>query len=105
MQQIQKLKEMKLSELANLDANVCVSITLGDLREFLASVVAEAEAARPVVEEEKYLTIKDVCGILGVTKGTLWRWDKSGYLKAIRIGRNPQYRMSDINHLREGKGA
>lgn len=96
---------MNIRQLLESNASVSVCVSLADLKEFVAEMVAEAEAARPVVEEEKYLTIKDVCGILGVTKGTLWRWDKSGYLKAIRIGRNPQYRMSDINHLREGKEA
>lgn len=96
---------MNIRELLESNASVSVCVSLADLKEFVREMVAEAEAARPVVEEEKYLTIKDVCGILGVTKGTLWRWDKSGYLKAIRIGRNPQYRLSDINNLREGKEA
>ena len=95
---------MRLSELSNLDANVCVSITLSDLREFLASVVAEAEAAKPS-EEEKYLSADEVAKELQVTKPTLWRWDKIGYLQPIKIGRRIMYRLSDINNLREGKEA
>lgn len=96
---------MTISELSNLDANVCVSITLSDLREFFASVVAEAEAAKPSEEEEKYLSADEVAKELQVTKPTLWRWDKIGYLQPIKIGRRIMYRLSDINNLREGKGA
>ncbi len=41
---------------------------------------------------KKYLTIKEVSGLLGVTPLTLRNWDKSGKLKAYRNPIN-NYRM------------
>lgn len=38
------------------------------------------------MERSKLLTINQVAKILGVLPPTLRRWDKSGKLKAVRIG-------------------
>lgn len=89
---------MNLEQLSNLNANVCVSITLSDLREFLSSVAAEAEAAKPV-EEEKYLTTDEVSKLLNVSQNTLWRWNRDKYLCHTKIGRTPFYLKSDVDSL------
>ena len=95
---------MKLSELSNLDANVCVSITLSDLREFLVSVMAEVQGAKPA-KEELYLSTDEVAKELQVTKPTLWRWNKNCYLQPVKIGRKLLYRKSDVDALLEREGA
>jgi len=48
--------------------------------------------------EKKYLTIKEVAKILGVTPQTLRNWDKSGKLKALRnpINNYRVYRAYDV---------
>ncbi|MBI2315415.1 helix-turn-helix domain-containing protein [Candidatus Daviesbacteria bacterium] len=53
------------------------------------------------MERSQLLTINQVAKILGVVPPTLRRWDKSGKLKAIRIGNKHgvgerQYRGEDI---------
>ena len=40
---------------------------------------------------------------LGVDLSTLWRWDRSGYLKPVRIGRSVYYRLSDIEARERGE--
>jgi len=40
---------------------------------------------------------------LGVNLSTLWRWDQSGYLRPIRIGRSVYYRLSDIEARERGE--
>jgi len=95
---------MKLSELSNLDANVCVSITLSDLREFLISVMAEVQGAKPA-KEKLYLSTDEVAKELQVTKPTLWRWNKNCYLQPVKIGRKLLYRKSDVDALLEKEGA
>ena len=40
---------------------------------------------------------------LGVDLSTLWRWDKSGYLKPIRIGRTIYYKVSDLEARERGE--
>ncbi|RHL78277.1 DNA-binding protein [Parabacteroides distasonis] len=49
-----------------------------------------------------YLTAKETSDKLGVDVSTLWRWDKSGYLKKIKVGNAIRYRLSDVNKLMEG---
>ncbi|MCL5071302.1 MAG: helix-turn-helix domain-containing protein [Actinobacteria bacterium] len=53
------------------------------------------------MERSKLLTINQVAKILGVLPPTLRRWDKSGKLKAIRVGNKKgvgerKYRREDI---------
>ena len=92
---------MNINELSNLSANVSVCVTLADLREFVSELVAEA-AAKPHQEEEKFLSVDEVCEILHVSSNTLWRWGKTGYLKSVKVGRTPMYKQSDIDNLRQG---
>jgi excisionase family DNA binding protein len=52
-------------------------------------------------EEKKYLTVKEVAEILGVTPLTVRNWDKSGKLKAIRhpINNYRIYKLEDIENF------
>lgn len=52
-------------------------------------------------KEEKLLTIKQVAELLGVTEPTLWRWNKEGILKKVKVGNKVRYRESDINKVLE----
>jgi len=60
-------------------------------------------------EAPRYLTVKQVAKLLGVTPLTVRNWDKSGKLKAIRhpINNYRLYRLEDIENflkkLKEGK--
>lgn len=51
--------------------------------------------------EKKYLTVKEVAGLLGVTPLTLRNWDKKGKLKARRnpINNYRVYKREDIEEL------
>lgn len=95
---------MNLKELSNLNASVAVMVSLADLKEFVCELMAEA-AAKPVEEPERYLSIDEVCEMLHVSSNTLWRWNKNHYLHSVKVGRTPMYRLSEINNLRQGKGA
>ena len=54
-----------------------VMVSVADLKEFALNVVAEAMAAKEAEKkEEKYLTPDDVADMVGVSKNTLWRWEK-----------------------------
>jgi excisionase family DNA binding protein len=49
----------------------------------------------------KLLTLRQAAEILNVHIETLRRWDKSGRLKAVRIGgrKDRRYKIEDINRL------
>ena len=52
-------------------------------------------------KEEKFLTIKQVAELLGVTEPTLWRWNKEGVLKRVKVGNKVRYKESDVNKVLE----
>lgn len=75
-----------------------VRISLQDLQEaadILAERVAQKLGAARVFNDE-LMSSDDVARQLGVSKMTLWRWDKIGYLKAIKVGKQRRYRRQDI---------
>ncbi len=96
----------KLFELAN-SANISVTISAEELRGFFKEIVrAHDEEERARVENEKdgdkFLTAKETAQRLNCSLPTLWRWNKSGYLRPLKIGGKVRYRVSDVKKL-EGR--
>lgn len=92
---------MNINELINSDTKVQIVINALDLKEAFLQWVSENQC-NSQREEESYLTAQETAKKLGVDKSTLWRWDKTGYLKKVKLGNKPYYRCSDINKLMEG---
>lgn len=95
---------MHIEELLLLGSKVAITVTPADLKEFALLLIDETLAARnQETDPETYLTPDDVAIELGVSKNTLWRWDKIDYLSPVKVGRKSLYRKSDIDFLRSGK--
>ena len=95
---------MNINELINTDANISVVVSVADLKEFALCVVTEAMAAMEEKTEERYLTPDVVADMVGVSKNTLWRWEKEKYLIPIKVGRKSRYKLSDVKSILEGRG-
>lgn len=57
-------------------------------------------------EAKKRITLLNreaVANRLKVSMSTLWRWNKSGYLRAIKYGRAVWYRLDDIEAFESGE--
>lgn len=93
---------MKISEILSTCENVQLVINAIDLREAFLSWTEEQNKRLAPPTPEIYLTAKETSDKLGVDVSTLWRWDKSGYLKKIKVGNAIRYRLSDVNKLMEG---
>ena len=99
---------MAIKDILSSGANVSITVTADDLRVFLTEVAQEvvnkekaAEAARNDVE---MLNQAQVCSYLGVSKATVWRWGKIGYLRpTAMIGSRPMYNKSDIEKIKKGE--
>lgn len=98
----QNKKNMSIREILATGANVAFTITATDLKEFLLEVVEEQKKSTVPAQPEKYLSAQETAEKLGVDVSTLWRWDKTGYLKKNKVGRKIQYRESDVLKLMEG---
>ena len=68
---------MEIKDLLTSGANVNVTISANDLREFLTEIskqVAEKEKAAEVARNDvEMLNQAQVCSYLGVSKATVWR--------------------------------
>lgn len=96
---------MNIASLIESEANVQIVVTLSDLKEFALTIVSEAMAAKESEKkEEKYLTPDDVSDMVGVSKNTLWRWEKEKYLIPFNVGRKSRYKLSDVKSILEGRG-
>ena len=98
---------MAISEILSSGANVSITVTADDLRTFLAEVAQEVmnkeKAAQAAKNDVEMLNQAQVCSYLGVSKATVWRWEKIGYLRpATRMGARPMYLKSEIEKLKKG---
>lgn len=93
---------MNIIELIQAGVNVQVVVNALDLKEAFMQWSAEMRQSEPIPQEETYLSARETSAKLGVDLSTLWRWDKVGYLKKIRIGKSIKYKESDVRKLMEG---
>ena len=87
-----------MSALTTLLAPLIKEVVLTTIEEY-------GQAQQPNVVDDAEVTVEETCKQLHTSKVTLWRWDKSGYLKPVRIGTKVFYRQSDIDRLKQGREA
>lgn len=85
----------------NQGNNVQLVVNAADLKELFMSWQDERDNQLHAVQEveDVSLSADEVAAKLKVTKVTLWRWAKSGYLVPKRVGRKPFYLQSEVEHL------
>lgn len=96
----------RLSLLKDEMPSVTVAISLADLETWGKGLIKQAkqqlEQQVTDASTETYPSEAKVCEILDVTRTTLWRWKKTGYLIPVEVGGKRRYRMSDINRILNG---
>lgn len=93
---------MSINEILKTGTNVQLVINALDLKEAFLQWSEEMRIPDTETREESYLTAKETAEKLGVDISTLWRWDRSGYLKKVKVGRKIRYHESDVIKLMEG---
>ena len=96
-----------MKDILSSGANVSITVTADDLRVFLAEVaqqvINQEKAAQAAKNDVEMLNQAQVCSYLGVSKATVWRWEKIGYLRpSTRMGSRPMYLKSEIEKLKKG---
>lgn len=87
--------------MANTILQVDRSELRAELKELYAEIRMEAERAAIIKASERLITPEQAADSLKVSKVTLWRWEKSGYLIPVSIGGKKRYRNSDIAKIIE----
>jgi predicted DNA-binding transcriptional regulator AlpA len=71
---------------------------IDEIKEHLEGI--ETKLVSNKEQEDRLITQKEACEILGRDSTTLWRYRKSGILPYLRLaGYGIRYKMSDINNL------
>ena len=92
---------MDSQELIKQGSKVQLVINACDLKEAFMQWAEENANSQANSREEVYLSANETAEKLGVDLSTLWRWDKSGYLKKIKLGKKIIYRKCDVIKLME----
>lgn len=99
---------MKIQELLNAvdGANITLSVTPEDLKEFAIAIIdglktreSECHSANNDCNGvDELLNQEQVVKYLKITKATLWRWRKIGYIEPTTyVGSRPLYRKSELD--------
>ena len=78
-------------------------LTASDLEEAFRRIAAQVEAERERKLKGEKISRKAVARRLGKDTSTLWRWNKSGYLKAYHQGATVFYWEADIRKIENGE--
>ncbi len=78
-------------------------LTASDLEEAFRRIAAQVEAEREQELKGAKISRKAAARRLGKDTSTLWRWDKSGYLKACHQGALVFYWEADIRKIENGE--
>ena len=78
-------------------------ISAAGLERILRNLVNDLISEREEVKKETYISANQVSNLLGVSKSTLWRWEKENYLVPVRVGNKLRYKESEVKQLMEGK--
>ena len=103
-----KDNKMAIQDLLSNGANVSITVSAEDLRTFFAEVaqqvINQEKAAQAAKNDVEMLNQAQVCSYLGVSKATVWRWEKIGYLRpSTRMGSRPMYNKTDVERIKKGE--
>ena len=89
-----------INEILRENMNVTLAISAAELREVLTEWATQLLASHPQKEVDdedlKLLTRDEAAELLHVNLATLWRWNKEGYLPAVKVGSKTMYRKDDL---------
>ena len=90
---------MNITNIIEQESNVQLVISAADLKELVLEWASEKESMIQAMKADVHLLPTEVCKLLGVSKPTLWRWKKLGYLVPFNVGRRTYYKKSDVDRI------
>lgn len=89
-----------------LESNVDVTLTVkaSDLTAFgqylIDKATREAAEQKRLKDEDVFYSVDEVMKVLNIkNRTTIWRWQKSGYLVSVKVGKMCRYRKSDVDAI------
>ena len=78
-------------------------LSASDLEEAFRRIAVQVQAERERELKGTKISGKAAAKRLGKDTSTLWRWDKSGYLKAYHQGASVFYWEADVKKIEDGE--
>ena len=105
--------EHTIADLAREYPGVCITIQAADLVAFGERLIADSmkaaradEAARiAAADAEDLVSEAEACQLFGVSKQTLWRWRKRGYIEGVPVGGRIKYHKAECRRILAKEGA
>lgn len=94
---------MNLQEIIKIAPNTQFVVTGAELKEFGLSLMNEQAKSTETETKERLMTQEEVAKHFGVTRNTLWRWEKQNYLVPLHVGRKVYYKSFDVERLTDKK--
>ena len=89
-----------------LENNVDVTLTVkaSDLTTFgqflIDNAAREATEQKRLKDEEVFYSVDEVMKVLNIkNRTTIWRWQKSGYLVPVKVGKLCRFKKSDVDAI------
>lgn len=86
-------------------ANVLAQYIIDRVEERFNDLEEQRRAKGSQEDEQTWYTAQQAAEKIGVSKNTLWRWEKLGYLVPTRVGRSTRYRAVDVLNLLKGNNS
>lgn len=84
-----------------MENNVTITVGVSDIAK---QVIAEMEGQKKLIRTiAEFLTAKETAEFLKVDISSLYRFEKTGYLVPIRVGKKRLYRIEDLENILQGK--
>jgi hypothetical protein len=87
--------------------NLNLTVTASELLTMVQCCISETKKSLEQLlqdeAQETYISPQKTAELLDCDLSTLWRWNKSNYLKPIELGGKRRYKMSDVKKILEGK--
>jgi len=87
---------LKLMKKMQSSSDIYVCVSLSDLQEWHREIMEEAKKQE---SDPVYIDANAACKILGVTKPTLWRYEKDKMLTHNMVGGRRMYLKEDVHHV------
>lgn len=82
-----------------MQGNEIIVLKAADLQAMLKDLLHEVLPPKEDPDVDRLLTVAQASSMLGVSRTTLWRWEKVKYLVPQRLGNKVMYKESDIKKL------
>jgi excisionase family DNA binding protein len=96
---------LDMENVSKIQNGTFVVMTADDLREFSENLICllleKQKKQAKKLSDDKLLSPDEVADSYHVSKPTLWRWAKAGYLVPIRFGGLRRYRKGDVDRIME----